>query len=201
MRLFMDWIFSLSNTELEQCKQFAEESSKTQREHRSGGTQIRELDRISEDTLRGKVGEVIVKKFFEQNPLSLKDINLDFGVYERGQWDNSDMDINGKKISIKSVKHFSKWLLLESKDILRGDIYDYYILVLIGRNFKSGAIAGFTYKNEIICENPETLKLLQGQPIPGTKTVLDANNHARNKSHLHNSTTSWINLIEEIKNN
>jgi len=197
----MDWMFSLSDEEFEKCNLFAKTSAKTQREHRSGGEQIRGLSQISEDTQRGKVAEIVVKKFLEQDPLDLKQITLDFEIYKRGIWDNSDIEINGKKISIKSAKSFSKWLLLESKDITRGDVYDYYILVLVNKDLRSGKIEGFAFKKELILENSETQRLLQGDFIPGTRTILDADNYARNKSNLHNSTENWQNLVKQIKDN
>lgn len=151
------------------------------------------------DTFRGKIGECTTKKFLEQDPLSVPGIELDFNVYPRGKWDESDFIIYGRKFSIKSVKYFSSWLLLESKDIERGDVYDYYILAAVTRNEDGAVILGFASKEDII-EGPDTLKLMKGELIPGTGTFLDADNHAIHKSHLKNSEEDWIQLIEKIKN-
>jgi len=196
----MIWKFELTEKEFQKCNKFADSSSKSQREHRSGGILQRNVGKIKEDTLRGKIGEVIVKKFLEQEPFDIKNISLDFGVYDRGIWDETDIEIDNKKISIKSSKWFARWLLLESKDIERGDLYDYYILVLIDKNFKGGMIKGFASKNEIIKPNSQTLLLKQGELIPKTYTTLDADNHARHSDNLHNSEEDWEKIAMEFKN-
>jgi hypothetical protein len=185
----------LTEIEIELCKNFAEKTSKTQRENRSGGTLVRSVQQIFQDTLRGKTGEFITKKFLEQSPLNVEGISLDLETYPRGQWDSSDIIMNDLKISIKSSKHFSKWLLLESKDILRGDVYDYYIFVLINADGKSGTIKGFAKKDEIVEPNDQTLILDTGDLIPGTYTRLDAKNHARHMNDLHNLESDWAGLV------
>lgn len=195
----MKFKFTLDEKEVEKCKEFAENSAKTQRECRSGGMQKRSYSMIVDDTCRGKIGEMIVKKFLEQPPLNLKNIKLDFGIYPRGIWDSEDIIINSKKISIKSAKWFSQWLLLESKDIARGDTYDVYILILVDKDFAGGIVEGFAYKNEIVEPNSETKLLKQGDYIPGTNTKLDADNHARHARNLNNSEKDWKKLISYLK--
>jgi hypothetical protein len=181
----------MSDQENYKCDNFANESAKTQREWRSGGTQYRELKMIQDDTRRGKVGEIATKKFLEQEPFNIKDIKLDFDIYPRGKWDEQDFAIGDKIVSIKSIKWFSNWLLLETKDILRGDLYDYYILVKISKDYKSGTILGFAKKDEIIQPNPKTHQLQKGEYIPGTTTILDASNYCRHSNDLHNSLEEW----------
>lgn len=105
--------------------------------------------------------------------------------------------IDDKRIAIKAVKHFSSWLLVESKDILRGDIYDYYILILISKEMNGGTVAGYATKEEIDDGDQHTLRLQKGEPIPGTRTELDADNHARHKEYLQNSVADWISLSRE----
>lgn len=195
----MEFRISLTKEENEQCRKFAEGSAPTQREYRSGGTQVRDTSLIAADTRRGKVGEVIIKKFLEQGPLNVEGIKLDFDIYPRGVWDKTDIELNGKRIAVKSAKWFSRWLLLESKDINREDIYDYYILVLIDKDSGGGEIAGFAEKDEIIQPNKETLLLKKGQKIPNTNTTLDADNHARHRENLHNSEEKWKELAESLR--
>jgi len=194
----MIWKFVLTDAEFKKCDDFAIKSAKTQRENRSGGTLIRNYDQIKENTLRGKVGETFVKKFLEQRGLELKGIKLDFDVYPRGKWDETDIKLNGKTLSIKSSKWFSKWLLLESKDILRGDIDDYYIFVLVDQDFKSGEIKGFATQDEIIKPNAKTYLLQKGDNIPLTTTELDADNHARHSDDLDNSEKGWKEFIKNL---
>jgi len=194
----MNWKIELTDTKFEQCDQFASESSKSQREHRSGGTIQRSLSQIREDTLRGKIGEMVVKKFLEQDPFNVKNIKLDFGVYPRGTWDETDIKIKETDTSRKSVKGFSNWLLLESKDINRGERHDYYILVLIDKDFKAGKVGGFANQEEIIDPNDKTKLLKKGEFIPDTSTSLDADNHGRHRSDLHNSEEDWKKFVSEL---
>lgn len=186
---------ALTPEEKAQCRQFAQDSAPTQREWRSGGELQRSISQINEDTFRGKVAEVVAKKFFEQNPLNVQGVLLDFNVYPRGEWDETDLVINKKKISIKSAKWFSNWLLLETKDIDRGATYDYYVFITVDKDFGAGTVKGFATKQEIV-EDDKTLKLRKGDPIPGTKTLLDANNHARHAENLHNSEKDWLMMIK-----
>jgi len=182
----------------EKCRNFAVRSAESQRENRSGGSYQRNLEQIAEDTYRGKVGEMVVELFFANDPFNYS-LNLDFNIYERGKWDESDFIIGGKKFSIKASKHFAKWLLLEKKDIERGDIYDYYIFVTIdppntdGR-LMGGTIWGYASLNDILYDE-HTLKLPRGEKIPGTSTTLDASNFARHKSFLKNSLADWSEII------
>jgi hypothetical protein len=106
-----------------------------------------------------------------------------------------DFVLNGNEIQVKSAKWFSRWLLLETKDILRGETYDYYILVTVSEDYKSATIRGFATKNEILSDS-NTLKLKKGELIPGTKTILDADNHARHEKFLHKSVEEWKELIQ-----
>jgi len=195
----MEWKIFLDKEEIEKCREFAVESSKTQRPYRSGGSLIRSLGIVTADTFRGKLGEVVCKKFLEQNPLNVKGMELDFDIYPRGKWDVADIVIGDKRMAIKSVKHFSSWLLIESKDILRGDIYDYYILILVNKEMNGGIVAGYATKEEILNGDQHTLKLKKGELIPGTSTELDADNHARHKKYLHNSVADWVSLSKELR--
>ena len=173
----MEKRFTISQGEIKNCKLFSEKSSKSQREYRSGGLYKRSSSEIYSDTLRGKIAEVITKKFFEQDFFKFKGIKLDFGVYPRGIWDKSDINLGKSSISIKSSKSFAKWLLIEKKDIGRGDNYDFYIIVLVDNFFNHGEVKGFASKEEVINVGGNTMLLKQREFIPGTATKLDADNH------------------------
>jgi len=195
----VDFIIYLTDEEYKKCYDFAIESAKTQREYRSGGTQFRNLSMIQSDTQRGKVGEIVSKRFLEQSPFEIKEIKLDFDIYPRGEWDKQDFTLGGKSISIKSVKWFSNWLLIETKDIQRGDIYDFYILVTISKDFRSGTIKGYATKNDIVAINDKTQRLKKNEYIPGTQTKLDAPNYARHSKDLRNSIEDWEDFVKIIK--
>jgi hypothetical protein len=188
--------FSLSDSEYKECKDFANKSSPTQREYRSGGTQVRNVNLIFSDTLRGKVAEVIIKKFLEE-VYNIK-TELDFAIYPRGEWDKADIEIKNKKFSIKSAKWFSNWLMIEKKDIDRGDKYDYYIFVTIDKEMKSGNIRGFAKQDEILNDS-DTRIVKKGDLIPGTQTTLDADNHIRHVNNLHNTEDDWNEVFILLK--
>ena len=192
----MEWEITITDIEYEKCKEFAEKSSSSQREHRSGGTMIRNNNQIFSDTLRGKMGEISIKNFLEQPPLNFKGIKLDFEIYPRGAWDTEDFKISDKRFSIKTAKHFSRYLLLETKDLERGDTYDYYVLVLVDVENKTAQIAGYIPKNEMQTVSKKTLDLKKGECIPDTSVPLDADNHARHKNDLFNSEDDWKSLVE-----
>ena len=192
----MEWEITITDIEYEKCKEFAEKSSSSQREHRSGGTMIRNNNQIFSDTLRGKMGEIAIKNFLEQPPLNFKGIKLDFEIYPRGAWDIEDFKISDKRFSIKTAKHFSRYLLLETKDLERGDTYDYYILVLVDEKKQTAQIAGYMPKNEMQTVSKKTLDLKKGECIPHTPVILDADNHARHKNDLFNSEDDWKSLVE-----
>lgn len=194
----VEWLIKITDDEFDRCKKFAGDSAESQREHRSGGTTTRAYEQIVGDTLRGKLGEVAIKKFLEQDPLNISDISLDFKIYPRGKWDEQDLKIHGKTFSVKSSKHFSKYLLLETKDLERGSVFDYYVLVLVDTEQKTGKIVGFVSKEEMEKSTDETLDLKKGQCIPNTPVPLDADNHARHKDHLHNSEEEWVELLKEL---
>jgi len=54
----------LGEDEIEKCGIFAEKSAGTQRPYRSGSSVIRSLGMMTEDTFRGKLGEVVCKSLF-----------------------------------------------------------------------------------------------------------------------------------------
>ena len=110
------------------------------RKRRSGGQHNRKPGEIFADTFQGKLAEIGVKKFFNENGLECGEIN--FETWQLGKWDTSDLEINGKKINIKSSKHFANLLLLEVKDWDEQGLYlpnsdsgnskyDYFIFVRI----------------------------------------------------------------------
>ena len=195
-RITMEWEITITDIEYEKCKEFAEKSSSSQREHRSGGTMIRNNNQIFSDTLRGKMGEIAIKKFLEQHPFNFEEIELDFEIYPRGVWDREDFKISDKRFSIKTAKHFSRYLLLETKDLERGDTYDYYVLVLVNEKKRTAQIAGYIPKNEMQTVSKKTFDLKKGECIPDTSVPLDADNHARHKNDLFNSEDDWKSLVE-----
>ena len=146
------------------------------------------------------MGEIAIKNFLEQPPLNFKGIELDFNIYPRGVWDIEDFKISGKRFSIKTSKPYARYLLLETKDLERGDTCDYYVLVLVDVENKTAKIKGYIPKNEMQTVSKKTLDLKKGECIPDTRVLLDADNHARHKDDLLgkccNSEYDWKSLVE-----
>jgi hypothetical protein len=116
------------------------------RNHRTGGQYDRKNGEMFCNTFQGKLAEVVLYNLFISNGINCD--GPDFGIYGKGVWDDSDLVINGKKINVKSVAHFSNLLLLETKDwnslgqyipnLNAGSTstYDYFILVRIQPDIK-----------------------------------------------------------------
>ena len=100
---------------------------------------------------------------------------FDFENYGAGKWDESDIVIGDVSISIKSSKSYARWLLIETKDITRGDVYDYYIFVTVDIPKKeetyhpSGEIKGYIDKETLLSDNPNVKHLRRGEYIPNTR--------------------------------
>lgn len=87
------------------------------RNNRSGGSQNRNKLFIFNDILRGKIGEFSFYNFIQENSPNTSITQPDLSIHPKGIWDSGDFVINGKyHISVKTSKHFSNLLLLESKD-------------------------------------------------------------------------------------
>jgi len=110
------------------------------RRMRSGGQHQRKPGEIFCDTFQGKLAEVGVKNYLDQNGIICSGVN--FETWGLGRWDSTDLEIDNIKINIKSSKFFANLLLLETKDWdVRGIYlpnidtgsgeYDYFIFVRI----------------------------------------------------------------------
>ena len=116
------------------------------RHHRTGGTIQRRAGEQFCNTFQGKLAEVVLRRFLISK--GFKCAEPDFNVFGKGIWDDTDLIINGKSISVKSAAHFSNLLLLESKDydnngnylpnlsIGATARYDFYVLVRISPDIK-----------------------------------------------------------------
>lgn len=141
--------FPIAKDLLEEVKNFAYEmcfGSGHHRTHRTGGQFNRKAGEQFCNTFQGKLAEVVLRNYFLQKGL---DCGLpDFSVYGEGIWDDTDLIVNSKSISVKSAAFFSNLLLLESKDYdSQGNYlpnlnlgatasYDFYVLVRIQPDIK-----------------------------------------------------------------
>jgi hypothetical protein len=130
------------------------------RANRTGGQYGRRNGEKFCNTFQGKLSEVVLYNFFKLNGIECNE--PDFGVYGKGVWDDSDLEIYGKKINVKSAASQSNLLLLETKDwtaqgqyipnLNNGStsLYDYFILVRVNPDIKKlFQGAKLMYKDEI----------------------------------------------------
>ena len=124
------------------------------RRHRSGGTHLRRSGEIFSNAFQGKLSEFAVYQTL------LKTHNLtppDLSIHGLGVWDSFDLKIDGKKVSIKSTKHYGNLLLLEEKDwdengqyIPNQTTYDQIVLVRIKPDIEQLLKkAGYLYSDAI----------------------------------------------------
>ncbi|WP_263603454.1 hypothetical protein [Chryseobacterium sp. PET-29] len=118
------------------------------RANRTGGQYGRKAGEKFCNTFQGKLAEAALYNYFKSQNLNLE--TPDFRILGAGQWDDSDLEINGMKINVKSVASQSNLLLLETRDwdqqgrylpnilLNNGSTtqYDYFILVRINPDIK-----------------------------------------------------------------
>src|SRR5690554_3044160 len=152
---------SFQLTDIEKCFEFAYEmcfGSGHHRNHRSGGDFTRNEKEQFANTFQGKLGEIAFSYELIHNGIT-EFSAIDFNVYGKGIWDDSDFIINEKKISIKTCPSFGNLFLLECKDwndngeyipnINNGNShYDYHILIRISPDLK-GKLKEFNTREEL----------------------------------------------------
>ncbi|MFZ4929133.1 hypothetical protein [Chryseobacterium sp. Mn2064] len=118
------------------------------RANRTGGQYGRRAGEKFCNTFQGKLAEVALYNYFQSQNLILE--KPDFRILGAGQWDDSDLEINGIKINVKSAASQSNLLLLETRDwdkqgrylpntlLNNGSTtqYDYFILVRVNPDIK-----------------------------------------------------------------
>lgn len=87
---------------------------------RTGGSEDRTPMKIFLDAASGKLGEFALVNFLINNGDGWLMSEPDVKIYERGIWDNGDGVVSKNdislKVAIKTVKHFSNLMLLETGD-------------------------------------------------------------------------------------
>lgn len=89
-------------------------SSSSHRCHRSGGSHQRDENEIFINTFQGKLAEYVVQDTLKSKNIECSEPdNVDYGKHV---WDDFDLKVKGRSISVKSMSFFSNLLLLEKKD-------------------------------------------------------------------------------------
>ncbi len=179
----------LTPEELNQCINFASVSALTQQDIEFGQHDIapRPVEEVSRDTLIGKIAEVAFAKLLHENYGT--EIELDFNIYPRGEYDAHDASINGWNIDVKGTRQGGHYLLVEWNKLdfrqLENRLSHIYAMFSVGWDRNTDwpnrhiAYAG-AVTLRALKENPDyinTLVLRKGDYIPGTKTRLQADNY------------------------
>lgn len=81
---------------------------------------------VFRDDFRGKLGEVALRNYIIENyPNVVIQKDIDYSVTPLGQWDTTDLLVNGVYINVKSVKENSNFLLIETKRYDENGNYTY----------------------------------------------------------------------------
>ena len=107
---------TFTKNEVWECYQFARQM---RGKHNRSMIMDRDDWEIFRDDLRGKLGEIALRNYIMKNiPNANIESNIDFSVTPLGQWDITDLIVNGKYINVKSVKGNSRFLLIKLKDMI-----------------------------------------------------------------------------------
>lgn len=179
--------FCLSESELEQCREFSLVSARSQQPIEFGQrtTKARSVKEIARDNLIGKIAEVAFSKMMKENYGI--DVPLDFNYYPRGQWDDQDAVINGWRIDVKGTRQGGRWMLIEwNKLVFRqkdNNLSHVYLMFSVDWNRQTDQPTGrVSYKgavslNRLNDHTPTTRVLRKGSKLPGTNTYLQADNY------------------------
>ena len=177
----------LTQEELELCIDFARRSAPTQQriEFGSHDTMPRDPKEVARDNLIGKIAEVAFSKMMKAN-YGL-DIPLDFEVYPRGQWDKQDAIIHGWRIDVKGTRKGGRWMLVEWNKLnfrQREDRLSHvYAMFSVGwdrdvdQPTGSASYEGAASLSKLRANSKTTRIIRKGEPIPGTKAILQADNY------------------------
>ncbi len=109
--------------ELELCYRFAQ---RMKGNHNRDMIMDRSDWEIFRDDFRGKLGEIALRSYIvEKFPYAAIEEDVDFTVTPPGQWDITDLVVNGWYINVKSVKKKSNFLMIETKRYRENGEYIY----------------------------------------------------------------------------
>ena len=177
----------LTENELNKCLEFSEISAQNQQKIEFGQktTSPRKVSEIARDNLIGKIAEVAFCKLLKENYGI--DIELDFNYYPRGQWDSQDAEFNGWRIDVKGTRKGGRWLLVEWNKLnfrqRDNNLSHVFVMFSVDWNRKIDAptgkasFEGVASLNKLNRSSPNTKVLYKGDCIPGTNTLLQADNY------------------------
>lgn len=114
---------NFTDRELALCYRFSQQMKGN---HNRDMIMDREDWEIFRDDFRGKLGEVALKNYISLNfPTAKFESDIDYSVTPLGQWDTTDLLVNGIYINVKSVKQKSNFLMIETKRYNENGEYAY----------------------------------------------------------------------------
>ena len=177
----------LTDEEMAQCREFAAVSAASQQAVEFGQhtTKARSEKEIARDNLIGKIAETAFSKMMK-GKYGI-DVPLDFNFYPRGVWDDQDAEINGWRIDVKGSRKGGHWLLIEwnklvfrQRDDKLSHLYVMFIVDWIRKtDTPTGRVryCGAASLNRLKDNVPTTQIFRKGSVLPGTHTVLQADNY------------------------
>lgn len=208
--------YILSEEDLNLCIEFSEQSAPTQQDIEFGQNDIkaRDVKEIARDNLIGKIAEVAFKRIIETYYPQAGEIPLDFSVYNRGEYDNQDTNINETLIDIKATREGGEWFLIEWNKLnfraREKHLPHYFVFFTVGWDRKEdqptgeatfeGIIPIEWLSKEHVLNEPRIRVLRRGKKIPGKNVSLQADNYGINKRFISRSLDYYMRLmIQNIK--
>lgn len=203
----------ITEQELRQCIDFAKRSAPTQQDIEFGQHDMapRSVNEVSRDTLIGKIAEVAFAKIMHENYGI--DIELDFEVYPRGQYDAQDAVVNDWRIDVKGTRQGGHYLLVEWNKLdfrqLEDRLSHVYAMFSVGWDRKrdepnrivkyAGAVTLRALAKDVEWIN--TLTLRKGECIPGTRARLQADNYGIEFNELNRNLDGLVHAMKKRKPN
>ena len=196
---------TLSSQEIKQCRIFARDAAATQQPIEFGeqDTAQRSLAESARDILIGKLAETAVSKMLNSEYGAETEVNFD--IYPRGIWDENDIVCNGWSIDVKSTRA-GRWLLIEWNKLNfrseAGDLPDFFIPCRTEWDMdtdepgKHVEIQGYVRTEDILRGGSNILTLKKGDVIPGTSTVLQADNYGILFSDLNGDWDAFADILK-----
>ena len=197
----------LTDEEMQRCRQFSKTSAASQQAIEFGQhtTKARSEREIARDNLIGKIAEVAFSKMMKENYGI--GVPLDFNYYPRGQWDSQDAEINGWRIDIKATREGGRWMLIEwnKLDFRQRDnnLSHVYLMFTVGWDRQLDQPTGkASYQGAVSLEKlrsscPTTVVLHKGDALPGTSTILQADNFGIRFADLYKHLNHLVGFFEK----
>jgi len=197
----------LTAEEMQRCRQFSKTSAVSQQAIEFGQhtTKARSEREIARDNLIGKIAEVAFSKMMKENYGI--DVPLDFNYYPRGQWDSQDAEINGWRIDIKATREGGRWMLIEwnKLDFRQRDnnLSHVYLMFTVGWDRQKDQPTGrASYQGAVSLQKlnstcSTTVILRKGDFLPGTNTVLQADNFGIRFADLYKRLNHLVEYLEK----